>query len=244
MTITREDLRIRHDDDPDQIERRARRRRLLLAVLVPLLILVLIAAAIWVVGFSSLLAVSRVQVKGAKQLDESAVVEVAAVPKGAPLARLDVDAVQQRVAGIGELESARVSRDWPHTVRIDVVERTPAYAVKQGNGYLLVDRHGVGYQTVTSPADELPRATANSSQPQLLKALATVVAALPNSLQRKIETIQAPTRDSIQLKLKNGDVVFWGSEDQSALKAEVVAPLLKQPGTHFDVSAPGNPAIR
>lgn len=250
MTITREDLRIRHDDDDTRTERRSRRRRLLLVITVPLLILILIVAGIWVVGFSSWLAVSHVQVKGmaAKKattsVTESAVVRRAAVPVGAPLARLDIDAVQQRVAGMRELESAQVSRDWPHTVRIDVTVRTPAYAVKQGNGYLLVDRHGVGYQTIAGPPADLPRAAASSSEPQLLKSLATVVAALPTSLQHKVGTIEAPTRDSIQLKLKNGDVVLWGSEDQSALKAKVVAALLKQHGSHYDVSAPGNPAVR
>lgn len=244
MTLTRDDLRIHREDDAAVAAQRSRRRRLVLAITVPLLVLVLIAAGIWALGFSSLLAVSRVTVTGAKNLPQSSVVQVAAVPDGVPLARLDVDAVRQRVAGIAEVESAQVTRDWPHTIAIRITERTPAYVVHEGAGYLLVDRHGVGYRKVSDPVTGLPQVTADDPQPQLLKSLATVVAALPKSLQHRTATIEAPTRDAIQLKLKNGAVVFWGSEEDSELKAEVVTPLLKQKAKHYDVSAPGHPAIR
>lgn len=250
MTMTPNDLRRRPgplgtggDRDPRPEPVRPSRRRTVLLIGLPLLVLALIAAGIWVVGFSSLVAVTTVEVRGADTVPESTVREVAAVPEGVPLARLDVGAVQQRVAGIGELESARVVRDWPHTVRIEVTERTPVYAIPQAGGYLLVDRNGVGYQTVAT-AGSLPKATVGGTRPELLKAVATVAAALPQSVAKRTTAIEAPTRDAIAIKLKNGDIVFWGSEEQSDLKAKVIVALLKQHGTRYDVSAPGNPAVR
>jgi cell division protein FtsQ len=247
MTLTGEDVRTGTGGEQRGDGRRPR-RRLILAVTIPLLVLVLIVGAIWAVGFSSLLAVTTVQIQGVKaggtnSLTEKTVEEVANVPSGVPLARLDVTAVQQRVAGIRQLESARVTRQWPHTVRVSVTERTAVFALKQNGSYLLVDRNGVGYQTVSS-VTALPLVSAGGTKTQLLQALGTVVAALPPSLQKRVSTIKAPTRDSIQLKLKNGDVVFWGSEEQSDLKAQVTVDLLKRKGTHYDVSAPGNPAVR
>ncbi|GAB3912113.1 hypothetical protein GCM10027613_01260 [Microlunatus endophyticus] len=78
----------------------------------------------------------------------------------------------------------------------------------------------------------------------MLVSVGIVVSALPASLQHKVERIRATTKDSITLELTDGDTVFWGSDEQSDLKAQVLVPLLKQKGTRYDVSAPGNPAIR
>ncbi|QDP97587.1 FtsQ-type POTRA domain-containing protein [Microlunatus elymi] len=246
MTISPPDLRIRRDADEIALAdwRRRRRRRLLLKITIPLLALVLIAAGVWAVGFSTLLAVQSVSVSGAKLVGQDAVRQTAAVPVGAPLARVDLSAIHDRVAGIRQIESVSVERQWPHTVDIKVVERTPVYVAREGGSYLLVDRYGVGYQTVDNAPAKLPQVEVDPGNRQLLKSLAVVAAALPDDLARKVDRIEAPTRDSIQLKLRNGDTVFWGSEEQSDLKAQVIVALLKQPGSHYDVSAPGNPAVR
>ncbi|HEY9292704.1 MAG TPA: FtsQ-type POTRA domain-containing protein, partial [Microlunatus sp.] len=224
--------------------RRRRRRRLVLKIIIPLLVLLLIAAGVWAVGFSSLLAVQSVGVSGAKLVTADQIRQTAAVPNGAPLARVDLDAIHDRVAGIRQVESVSVERAWPHSVQIKVVERTPVYFVQDGGSYLLVDRYGVGFQTTASAPGKLPRAEVDTGNGQLLKPLAVVAEALPAELAHKVDRIEASTRDSIQLKLADGDTVFWGSEEQSELKAEVIVALLKQKGTHYDVSAPGNPAVR
>ena len=246
MTISPPDLRIRRDADEIALSdwRRRRRRRLMLRIIIPLLVLLLVAAGIWAVGFSSLLAVRTVGVSGAKLVGTDEVRQTAAVPVGAPLARLDLDAIHDRVAGIRQIESVSVERSWPHSVRIKIVERTPVYFVPRDGGYLLVDRYGVGYQTTNSAPSKLPKAEVDADKQQLLKPLAVVAEALPAKLAHKVDRIKASTRDSIQLELTNGDTVFWGSEEQSELKARVIVALLKQKGTHYDVSAPGNPAVR
>jgi cell division protein FtsQ len=147
------------------------------------------------------------------------------------------------VAAVTRVESATVRRSWPNTIIIDVVERRAVYAVDQGSSVLLVDRFGVGFRTASS-AGSLPEAQVPANNRQLLKAVGIVVAALPDSLQHKVDRVEANTRDSITLRLSDGDIVFWGNEDQSRLKAQVLVPLLKEHGSRYDVSAPGNPAVR
>jgi cell division protein FtsQ len=143
------------------------------------------------------------------------------------------------------VESVTVERQWPHTVRIAVVERTAVYAVpKSPSGFLLVDRYGIGYRTVPVAPSALPRAAVDPGQRQLLKPLSTVAGALSPALRAKVDRIEADSRDAIVLRLRNGRTVFWGSADQSELKSRVISALLKVHGTHYDVSAPGNPAVR
>lgn len=223
--------------------RRRNRRRLVARIAVPLVVLALIAVGIYLVGFSSVLAVKSVRISGEKYLSSAEISRTAAVPYGAPLARTDITAIQERVAGIRQVESASVTRTWPNTVTIRVRERTAVYAVEEGSSYLLVDRFGVGFRTAPAAAS-LPKAAVPAGDQQLLKSVGIVVGALPGSLQHKVQRIQATTRDSITLRMSNGDTVFWGSEEQSRLKAQVLVPLLRQKGSRYDVSAPGNPAVR
>jgi cell division protein FtsQ len=41
--------------------------------------------------------------------------------------------------------------------------------------------------------------------------------------------------------MRRGAVVVWGSDGQSALKAEVLTRLLRLPAHTYDVSVPGQP---
>ncbi len=248
MTISPPQSRL--DSGPEETvlldwRRRRNRRRLLLRLGIPLLVLLLAAAGIWVVGFSAVLDVRSVRTTGLTALDRGQVLRAAAVPDGAPLARVDLTAVHDRVAALRPVDSVTVERHWPHTVQIDVVERTAVYAVPQTpTGFLLVDRYGVAYRTVSDAPPALPRAAIDPSQTQLLQPLATVAGALPPSLRSKVDRIEADSLDAIVLRLHNGRTVVWGSADRSALKSRVLTALLKVHGSHYDVSAPGNPAVR
>jgi cell division protein FtsQ len=49
------------------------------------------------------------------------------------------------------------------------------------------------------------------------------------------------TKDSITLRLGNGDAVVWGSAQDAKRKARVLMALLRRPATVYDVSVPGLP---
>ena len=161
--------------------RRRNGRRLAIRVLIPLLILALIAVGIYLVGFSSVLAIKTVRISGENQLTSAQIASTAAVPMGAPMARTDVAAIRQRVAGLRQVETATVTRKWPNTVAITVKERTAVFAVDQGSTALLVDRFGVGFRTAPS-AGSLPKAVVPANNQQVLKSVGIVVGALPASL--------------------------------------------------------------
>jgi cell division protein FtsQ len=73
---------------------------------------------------------------------------------------------------------------------------------------------------------------------------ARVVSALPADLASRVDYVEVRTVDTISLHLRNGRDVLWGSADDSANKAEVLAVLLKQKASFYDVSVPGQPILK
>ena len=223
-----------------QQARRRRVRRVVVAGLVALAVL----AAVWIVGFSTVLGVRDVQVDGASLVTASDVQTAAAVPSGTPLIRVDQNAVASRVvAALPEVATVTVSRHWPGTVVIHVTERSTVFQVLDGGVYHWISADGIDFHT-SQASQSVPTAAVGLDDQQLLADLATVVASLPADLASPVVSVTAETRDSITLTLDDGRQVVWGSADQSALKAQVIVPLLNVPGKVYDVSAPSNPAVR
>ena len=213
---------------------------LALAVVVALLL-----AGVWAVYFSSFLAVSGVEVTGAGTVGAGRVRAAAAVPTGEPLATLDLDKIRSRVQSLAVVRSADVTREWPDQVLIRVHERTAVAVVEIGGRLRGMDAEGVVFRDYRRPPAGLPRLQTSADTPaEALQEGAKVVAALPTELAGKVDHVEVETVDQISLALRDGRVVKWGSADESDLKADVLAPLLHQPGHEYDVTVPGQPTIR
>ena len=220
-------------------------RRTALAVLVVAVVLALLAGSLWVVYYSNALVTKRVNVIGTRDLNPVQVSFTAQVPVGVPLARQDLDAISERVTTMPAIDAATVTRSWPNTITVSVIERQPVFAVLQPDGYLVVDKHGVAYQTQPTPPPKAVLADVNPQDQPLLGEIAVVATAMPEKLSRKVKLITASSRDSITLLLGSGRTVAWGSSADSELKAQVVMALLKRkPQSSIDVSSPHNPATR
>jgi POTRA domain, FtsQ-type len=109
---------------------------------------VAIAAAVaWALLGSRFLIVRSVQVTGTgPTVSRAQVLAAAQIQPGLPLIRVNTSAVAHRVGAIRQVQSAQVSRDWPHTIVISVKLRTPVFAVAGPSGYALVDAFGVDLQ--------------------------------------------------------------------------------------------------
>jgi cell division protein FtsQ len=228
----------------DQRRRRERRLRRIKRVLIVVLVLAVLAAAGWLVGFSSVLATKKVTVSGTRLLTVDAVKTTAAVPIGLPLARQDTKAIADRVAGLAPVDTVSVERSWPSTVTIRVVERQPVVAVRGGSGYLLVDRTGVAFETVSLLPAGVVEVGIGSGNAALLAQAGAVATAIPAALRDQISVISATAPDSFRIKLHSGLTIVWGDADQSALKGQVALLLLKKKPKAIDVSAPHSPAVR
>lgn len=213
-------------------------------VLATVVVLGLAAGGVWLLFFSSVLDVADVSVEGTSSLSAREVRRAADVATGLPLARVDLDAVAARVKGLAPIKRVDVSRSWPHTVRVAVVERLPVAVVERDGVVRGLDDRGVLFRRYASRPADLPAVhtgAATGSAP--LAEAASVVAMLPDDLAPKVDYVEVATIDTISLRLRNGGTIRWGSADDSASKAKVAEVLLRQKASTYDVSVPGRPTL-
>lgn len=207
----------------------------------------LLAGGAWLIWFSQYMLVTGAQVSGTRELSERRVVEAAAVPTGVQLARVDLGAVEARVESIPAVKDADVSRSWPDTVGIEVVERTPIAAVERpgSEGLQAVDADGVLFLSYDERPEGLPLVrTAPDVRTEALAEAASVIAALRSDVAAKVRSLDVESVDRIVLRLDDDLRVLWGSAEQSADKADVLAALLDRKVGYIDVSVPGRPVTR
>jgi cell division protein FtsQ len=229
----------------------ARRRRLLVRAGAAVAVVVVLA---WLLWGSPVLGVHRIQVDGAGSLTSAEVVEVAGITEGTPLLRVDVDAAEARVARLPQVASVEVTRGWPRSVVITVVERVPVAVVEQDGARSLVDADGVLFDTVTGdlPSGVVPLDVADPGpDDRVTRAALAALVALPEAVRADVATASATTPEDVTLTLADGTTVLWGSAEHADDKAEVLVALLGQlesgdlePADEIDVSAPRAVALR
>lgn len=97
-------------------------------------VLAVLGGLTWLLLFSTVLGVRTIEVSGATITNADDVRRLADVSPGTPLARIDLDAVATRVAGLPAVDTVTVSRVWPGTIDIRIVERTPLFAIETPAG--------------------------------------------------------------------------------------------------------------
>lgn len=223
-----------------QAERSARRRRTGRRLAVAAAGLAPVALLVWILLSSPLLGVRSVAVSGTTRLTAAQVRAAADVATGTPLARVDAAAVVRRVKALGPVAQVRVSRGWPSTLRVRVVERVAVAGVLTSRGATLLDADGVAFAPVASLPPGVVRlqvAKPGPTDPTTRAALA-VLAELPPSIRVRVAIVRAAGPSSVTLLLRDGRRVLWGGVGDPVLKAQAAEALLKMPGSTYDVSRP------
>jgi cell division protein FtsQ len=180
--------------------------------------------------------------------------EIAGIESGTPLLRVDVDAAEARVAALPQVASAEVTRGWPNSVVVTVVERVPVAIVGEPGRRSLIDADGVLFDTVTggTPAGVVPLdvAAPGPDDASTRAALAAVVA-LPRDVREEVAGVAATSAEDVSLTLVDGTVVRWGGAEESEAKAAALGALMEQlaagalePAETVDVSAPDKVVLR
>ena len=102
--------------------------------------------------------VKSVDVQGIRQMDPRPVYDIALDQKTTAMPLVDVTAIRERLLDYGWVKDARVSRRFPDTLVIDIVERKPAALWQDEQGLSLIDDEGVVLDRVPVSADARPAA--------------------------------------------------------------------------------------
>lgn len=245
---TRVDPRIRQRRV--EVVRRQGRRRL--RILLTVLALLTLGAGSLAVLHSGLFAARRITVIGSPHIPAADVVQAAGLASHPPL----VDIGPSAAAGIERLpwvRRATVDVQWPDTVRITVVERTPVVAVQQAGGWALVD--GTGRIVADEPAApaglaQLLGARAPGPPGTRLAGVAAalrVAATLPRAFAAQVAQVAQVAGGQVQLHLTTPLTVDLGTATQLRHKYEDVAAILAgaslAAGDVIDVTAPDGPFV-
>jgi cell division protein FtsQ len=212
-------------------------------------VLAVLAAVAYGITRSPLLAVDTVTVVGTAHLTPAQVEAAAGVHEGDAMVWVDAGNAISRVKALPYVRDVTIEREWPHTVRIAVHERTAAAWIDGAGAKTVVDSTGRVLETVAAPP----------GLPQLLGAKVvpppggTVDAAPAAKVAGALTALAVGGAASVQDTPDHGVVVHMASGPELRLgPATAVAVKLRAalavlgamqdaPPAYVDVSVPTNP---
>ncbi|HEV2874392.1 MAG TPA: FtsQ-type POTRA domain-containing protein [Thermoleophilaceae bacterium] len=201
---------------------------------------------------SSLVAVEKVTVTGLSTSDSERV-RLALSTAGRSMTTLHVDheALERAVAGYPVVRELEVTTDFPHGLRIHVVEHVPAAIAVGDGGRVAVAGDGTILQGV--PAEKgLPTVEVEGAvgverlRDGTALASAAIAGAAPAALRGRIAEVGEDGRLGQVAQLKDGPEVIFGDATRLGAKwaaaARVLADLEASGASYVDVRIPGRPA--
>jgi cell division protein FtsQ len=213
-----------------------------------------LAGAGWGATRTPLLDVDRVLVVGADRSGPEAVASAAGVAPGRPMVAVDEGAAVRRVRGMPWVLRATVRRQWPATVRIEVVERVAVAVTRDDTGgWAVLDVSGrVLERAAERPAgltalEGVPPAGRPGSRLGPSAAAALVVArSLGPHLGPRVAVVAAAP-EGVELRLQPDAVVRLGAPEALDEKLRSVRTVLARvdPRTlaTLDVRDPATPVL-
>lgn len=213
------------------------RKRVLLSLLGAVVLVAVGGAAVW---FFPVLRVQAIEVTGAAQTGEEAVVAATGITRGQNLMRVDQGGAAAAVTELPWVKRATVARRLPSTIAVDVVEREAVAYRNDPEGPVLVDADGVAFVRGTPPADAVRVGGADDAAGAFIE----VAAALDPETRSQVEEVTGPDSLEITLRLRDGRTVYWGASEDNHDKAIATRTVLGQVGEHWDVSNPSLVTVR
>jgi len=227
---------------------------------------VLIVGVVGVALFyqSDAFAITTVRVTGAQRLTNNHLEQLAAVPAGSTLLRVDIEGIRQRLADDPWVAEVSVVREYPSTLVIEIKERTPFAIVEtyidlvsndvvpwliSSDGVWLGNTDGSSSDVIITDEEimacHLINGVQHNVQPSLGKKCVdvgvinalTILAGLSPEMCSLIKNIEAPDRNQTTLTLRNNVIVAFGAaEDIEAKETAIKTCLNEYPDTLISIN--------
>ncbi|MDR7101741.1 FtsQ-type POTRA domain-containing protein [Croceicoccus sp. BE223] len=165
-------------------------------------------------------AVRRVEVHGVERMDEQDIYRRAIAAQAQPMTRLDVAALRDELVQLPWVADARVSRQLPDTLVIDVIERTPHAVLKQGEQFVLIDPSGHKLEPVPAASAGNMLVLKGDGAADMATDLSVLLEAAP-ALQKQVRGAEWIGHRRWNLTFATGQVVALPEGEEEAAKALV-----------------------
>jgi cell division protein FtsQ len=195
-------------------------------------------------------AVKSVEVKGTKRMDPVQAQYIAASQDSMAMPLVDLELTRERLLRLGWVREARVSRRWPDTLVVDIVERTPAAIWQHNQQLTLIDSDGVVLEPVKLDAmPDLPLVIGPAAN-QHATDLTRLLTAAPQ-LKPMLAGATWVGGRRWDLRFHSGEVLALPEGEETAEKALVyfarmdkMTQLLGKGLVRFDMRIPGKFIVR
>ncbi|MBO1902001.1 FtsQ-type POTRA domain-containing protein [Leucobacter weissii] len=196
---------------------------------------------------SPLMAVREVRVAGASRVDAEELLAALERFDGTPLALVTEQEVHRALEPFPLIQRYAVERLPPGTLVVRIEEREAVIAVREDDGFRLLDPAGVLVATEKKRPRGVPaaRGAVTDASSSAFEAAAGIVRDLPEELRRRLTRVTASSDQDVEFTLRDGVVVFWGDAEDTQRKAVVLATMLEavEQAARIDVSAPDAPVF-
>ncbi|MFO1254429.1 MAG: FtsQ-type POTRA domain-containing protein [Sphingomonadaceae bacterium] len=199
------------------------------------MILGLAAVLIWVVAsFAGLPGLARdqmvqishqagfelhnVEVRGTNHLNELKVYQIALADRDRAMPFVDLDATRDRLLALSWVEDARVSRQLPDTLVIDVVERKPIAVLAKADKLVLIDSTGRELEAVPADRAKGKLVLSGPGAGKQIGALSALLDAAP-ALKPQIRSAEWIGNRRWNLTFKTGQMLALPEGEQASAKA-------------------------
>lgn len=189
-----------------------------------------IGAGALFVSRSSLMDARRVEVTGADHVHRAEIVATAGVSNDTNVLWFDEGAVERRLEAEPWIANADVSASFPLTIEIAVTERTPVARMGTGTGLLIAGDgtalSGTAAEDRALPTIDLGTVTTAEGQAPSPVGAARALGAMPTALRRQVTRVRVLLDGTLELRLKGGTTVRFGTPDETTRKVEAIRRVL------------------
>ena len=194
--------------------------------------------------------VKSVDIQGLKQMDPRPVYDIALDQRTTAMPLVDVSGIRDRLLQFGWVKDARVSRRFPDTLVIDIVERKPAALWQNDEGLSLIDAEGVVLDRVpVSRMPDLPLLIGKGANAQAVP-LERLLDKAP-ALKAQLVSAKWIGQRRWDLSFQSGETVLLPEGEAAAGSAlakfarmDKSAGLLGRGIVRFDLRIPGKMTVR
>ena len=194
--------------------------------------------------------VKSVDVQGLKKMDPRPVYDIALDQKTTAMPLVDVSAIRERLLDYGWVKDARVSRRFPDTLVIDIVERKPAALWQNEQGLSLIDEQGVVLDRVpVSRMPDLPLLVGKGANAQAIQ-LDRLLSEVP-ALKAQLVSAKWIGQRRWDLSFQSGETILLPEGEKVAgaalvkfAKMDKSSGLLGRGIVRFDLRIPGKMTVR